>query len=57
MEVRKSNFIKSIMVVLAEILLKLVPIIIGKFEALNNENITKELETFHRNLPHNINVY
>ena len=45
------------MVVLAEILLKLVPIIIGKFEALNNENITKGLETFHRNLPHNINVY
>ena len=34
----------------------LVPLIIEKSEALINENIMKELETCHRNLPGNISV-
>ena len=56
MEVIKQNVIKSIMAVLPQILLELVPLIIEKSESLINENVTKGLETYRRNLPDNINV-
>ena len=56
MEVIKQNVIKSIMAVLPQILLELVPLIIEKSESLINENVTKGLETYRRNLPGNINV-
>ena len=52
----KINVIKSIMAVLPEILLELIPLIIEKSEALINENITKGLETCRRNVPDNLNV-
>ena len=52
----KINVIKSIMAVLPEILLELIPLIIEKSEALINENITKGLETCRRYLPDNLNV-
>ena len=56
MEVIKSNVIKSIMVVLVEILQELVLLTIKKSEASINENFTKRLETCRKNLPDNINV-
>ena len=56
MEVIKSNVIKSKMAALPEILQELVPLIIEKSEAWIKENITKGLETCHRNLPDKLNV-
>ena len=53
----KINVIKSIMAVLPEILLELIPLIIEKSEALINENITKGLETCRRYLPDNLNRF
>ena len=52
----KINVIKSIMAVLPEILLELIPLIIEKSEALINENITKGLEICRRNLPDILNI-